>query len=40
MRLCNGDLQQTFLPVNSFDDVLDDNLKGNVNMNLDRRLFN
>ena len=37
MRLCNGDLQQTFLPVNSFDDVLE-HLKGKCKLNLDRSI--
>lgn len=37
MRLCNCDLNQTFLPVNSFDDVLE-HLKGKCKMNLDRSI--
>ena len=37
MRLCNSDLQQTFLPVNSFDDVLE-HLKGKCKLNLDRSI--
>ena len=37
MRLCNSDLIQTFLPVNSFDDVLE-HLKGKCKLNLDRSI--
>lgn len=37
MRLCNCDLTQTFLPVNSFDEVLE-HLKGKCKLNLDRSI--
>ena len=37
MRLCNCDLTQTFLPVNSFDEVLE-HLKGKCKLNLDHSI--
>lgn len=37
MRLCNCDLIETFLPVNTFDEVLE-HLKGKCKMNLDRSI--
>ena len=37
MKLCNCDLTQTYLPVNSFDDVLE-HLKGRCKLNLDRSI--
>lgn len=37
MRFCNCDLTETFLPVNSFDDVLE-HLKGKCKLNLDRSI--
>ncbi len=37
MKLCNSDLTQTFLPVNSFDEVLE-HLKGKCKLNLDRSI--
>lgn len=37
MRLCNADLTQTFLPINTFDEILE-HYKGKRIMNLDRSI--
>lgn len=37
LRLCNGDLEETFLGVNRFDDVLE-HFKGRAILNLDRSI--
>lgn len=38
LRLCNGDLCETFLPLNTFEEVLE-HLKGKCIMNLDRSIL-
>ncbi len=37
LRLCNGDLEETFISVNKFDDVLE-HFKGRAILNLDRSI--